>query len=267
MSSPPEPPVAAPARRGRVTILTYHRVGRFDPPTADRGVYCNLPFFERQMRFLARLRYRVIPLAEAREGLLGRRRLPPRAVVLTFDDGYRDFYEHALPVLEQHRFPATVFAISGALGRRATWLADTRPELLDGAALREIQSRGIEVGSHTHTHPRLSRLPTSEVAEELRRSKAILEDLLGREVPSFCYPYGDLDARVRGEVAAAGYELACATWRGSARPGADLLALPRQGIGLDKGVLAFAHRLHLSHRLRQRAPALAQEPAPASRSR
>lgn len=251
-----------------MTILTYHRIGHFERPTADRGVYCNLSFFRRQMRFLARFGYRVLPLAEAREGLLGRRPLPRRAVVLTFDDGYRDFYEHALPVLEEHGFPATVFAITGALGRRATWLADTRPELLDGAALRELEARGVEVGSHTHTHPRLSRLPAAEVARELRRSKALLENLLGHEVPSFCYPYGDLDRRVREEVAAAGYRLACATWRGAARPGADLLALPRQGIGFDKGLLSFAHRLHLSHRFGRSPPAYAVPGAdPASTAR
>ncbi len=138
-------------------------------------------------------------------------------VGLTFDDGYEDFLSTAVPILEQLGFSATLFVVSGLLGGENSWehRGGPRPRLkllgLDG--VREVSTRGMEIGGHTTSHPRLSGLGAQALSEEIGRDRQVLSEMLGEPVEGFCYPYGDLDAQVIRTVREAGYDYACAIKR------------------------------------------------------
>lgn len=161
----------------------------------------------------------------------------PRRVVLTFDDAFDDFHSTVLPVLAGLGVPATLYVPTGYVGGTSRWLgaegeAD-RPTMSWGA-VAEAASAGVEMGSHSVTHPQLDRVPRSRVRAEVRDSKRELEDRLQREVTTFAYPFGYHDATVRAEVREAGYRSACAVGD-LASTTADPLVLHRWTVrhGLD----------------------------------
>lgn len=236
---------------GHLSILMYHQVGRFAPMRAHRANYCDVGRFSRQMGLLSALGYRVLDLDTALGLLDGAGRIPPRIVVLTFDDAYDNFYEHALPVLVQHGFPATVYAISGWLGRRAEWLAKDPgrpiPGLMSAERLREIQCAGITVGSHTANHVKLAELPPETQLAELRDSKFALEGVLGREVRHLCYPFGSFDAHSVTAATAAGYASATTCLRGAAAAVDHPLVLPRKAISFGDNLLGYWWKLAIKH--------------------
>lgn len=225
----------------RVQILMYHRIGHFPKRMpSHRAQYCHLPRFKAQMSMLKHLGCNVVSLDAAARGLRGETPLPPRPVVLTFDDGYLDFLELAAPVLLEHGYTATVYAVAGLLGKTAAWVAPEGLEaapLMSASQLREIDALGFSVGSHTVTHPRLARIETAQIARELTDSKHMLEDALGKRVDHFCYPYGSHDIRAVEAAANAGYVTGTTCQRAPATPRDDLLTLPRKPI--SQGNTAF----------------------------
>jgi peptidoglycan/xylan/chitin deacetylase (PgdA/CDA1 family) len=211
-----------------VPILMYHNVAR--PPEGMRRSELFVPpgTFARQMKLLRLLRYRGVSMSEAMPYLRGEQR--GRVVALTFDDGYADTVEHALPVLQAAGFTATCYVVSGAIGGPNAWAAETlgvsRP-LADEAQLRTWATAGMEVGAHTRTHPRLTECDEAALQEEVADCRAELKGLTGADVTQFCYPFGECDDRVAAAVRAAGYVAAVTTQRGRAEAGADLFRLPR----------------------------------------
>lgn len=233
-----------------VSILMYHQVGVFPAPRTHRALYCRASSFRAQMAYLAAFGYRVISLDAAIAGLFHGAPLAPRSVVLSFDDGYQGFIEHALPALQRHDFPAAVFMVSGLVGRRSEWLAaDGRGDtpMLDAAGLRELHAAGITIGSHTVSHPKLSQLDAARIDAELRHSKASLEDLLGAPVEHLCYPFGDYDARVRDAALAAGYRSGLTCIRGAANTADNVFELPRKAISYGDNLIGYAWKLHMKH--------------------
>jgi peptidoglycan/xylan/chitin deacetylase (PgdA/CDA1 family) len=166
-----------------VVVLIYHRVG------GGSGLELDLPLdlFEAQAAALAASR-RVVPLGDA----LARLAAPvatdgPGPVVLTFDDGTVDFVDRALPILERHRLPVTLYAATSFIDEGRAFPGDGRPVSWQGLA--DARATGlVEVGSHTHGHRLLDRLPPSEVAGELDRSIALIAEHLGQPPLDFAYP-------------------------------------------------------------------------------
>jgi peptidoglycan/xylan/chitin deacetylase (PgdA/CDA1 family) len=235
----------------RLSILMYHQVGRFAPMRAHRANYCDLGRFQRQMAYLARGGFSVLDMDRALAGLRGERPLPARAVVLTFDDAYTNFLEHALPVLSRYRFPAVVYAISGWLGRRMTWASPeagrAEPELMTADQLREVQAAGITVGSHTASHAKLAQLESQRQRLELADSRAALSDLLGTDVVHLCYPFGSFD-RVSVELSAeVGYVSATTCLRGAATPADHPLVLPRKAVSYGDNLIGYGWKLLAKH--------------------
>jgi peptidoglycan/xylan/chitin deacetylase (PgdA/CDA1 family) len=116
-----------------------------------------------------------------------RHAFPPQGVVLTFDDGFANFAEEAWPILHRLAFKATVFAVVDRIGQTADWLSSgDRPRLMNMATLRQLAGQGVEIGSHTLTHPRLAALPVTAQRREIADSKKKLEDSLGQAVLHFC---------------------------------------------------------------------------------
>jgi len=233
----------------------YHQVGRFEVPRRHRACYCDVGRFRRQMAYLKRFGYRVLDLEAAVQALFGGAALPSRSVVLTFDDGYRSFREHAFPVLKRFGFPATVFLVSGLLGKRAEWLegGGPKPALMDVGEIRELHREGVRFGSHGITHPRLACLEPSAAREEIVGSRRMLEDLIGEPVEHFCYPYGDYDEGTRDLVEEGGYRSALTCIRGAANAADNPLEIPRKAISYGDSLLGYAWKLHVKH-ARKAAP-------------
>jgi peptidoglycan/xylan/chitin deacetylase (PgdA/CDA1 family) len=231
----------------QVQILMYHRVGHFPGRVKAHGaLYCHLPRFRAQMKMFRVLGYSVISLDDAAAGLRGEIALPPRPLVLTFDDAYVDFLANAAPVLKAHGYPATVYAVSGLIGTTSSWDAGVGPEpapLMNAAQLREVQDMGFTIGSHSKSHLRLAQQEDACIAAETRDSKTALEDLLGRRVDHFCYPYGSHDLRAVQAAAAAGYVTGTTCVRAAATPAEDLLALPRKAVSRGDDVFGVAWKL------------------------
>ena len=187
-------------------ILTYHRVC---DQVAPQDPYClctSVAGLERTLRYFRDHRYQVVPLARAFEiahdGIRG------RFACLTFDDGYEDFYTHAMPLLKKYACPATVLLVTDYLGDFNRWENDTRlpvVPLLSREGVLSLAREGIGFGAHGATHRRLTSLPIDERRREIYGSRETLEALLDREVQFFAYPYVDQDANVRAEVKEAGY--------------------------------------------------------------
>lgn len=244
-------PTTLPPESPRLSILMYHQVGRFDKPRSHRSGYCDVGRFRTQLAYLRYFGYSVVSLSQAYRGLFGGEPLPPRPVVLSFDDGYRNFHEYALPVLVRHRFPAVVFMITNLIGKRADWLATDGREaapMMDAGMLRDIEREGIEIGSHTCNHVKLSEVEPETVRAEVSDSKAALEDLLGHAVPHFCYPYGKYDATARDAVRDAGYDSALTCIRGDANEADNPFEIPRKAISYGDSVIGYFWKLHMKRK-------------------
>ncbi|AXK34615.1 polysaccharide deacetylase family protein [Streptomyces armeniacus] len=171
-------------------------------------------------------------------------------VGLTFDDGYQDFLDEAVPLLLEHGCTATVFVLPGRLGGTNAWdpLGPRRP-LLSEPAIRAAAGAGMEIGSHGLLHRDLITAGDAALREETARSRALLTAVTGGPVAGFCYPYGAVDARAARAVREAGYGYACAIDPG---PLTGTYALPRVHIGEQDTGWRLLLKRHL-HPLRRRA--------------
>jgi len=163
--------------------------------------------FAAQMDYLAHNSFRVVSLQESCRRLQTERDLH-RTIVLTFDDGYRDFLTTAVPILQQHGFTATLFVVTGLVGKTAMWSSfDKAQPLLSENELRHIKAIGFSLGSHTVTHADLTTLDDDALTRELNGSRATLAGW-GEIFSSFAYPGGRFSQRERDAVARAGYNCA-----------------------------------------------------------
>ncbi|MEV0970570.1 polysaccharide deacetylase family protein [Microtetraspora glauca] len=137
---------------------------------------------------------------------------PSGMIALTFDDGYVDFMEQALPILRRYDFTASLYIVSGLLSQFNKWdQPGPRKELMGADHLREAADAGMEIASHGLTHTSLTTLDDQGLADELSRSREILRDITGQPADGICYPYGAADVRVLDAVRAAGYTYGCVT--------------------------------------------------------
>jgi peptidoglycan/xylan/chitin deacetylase (PgdA/CDA1 family) len=221
--------------RTPVPILAYHSIG--DRPTDQTMRWSVSPGdFDEQMAPVAERGRHALTVAGYAAALRGEAALPHDPVLVTFDDGYADLATTALAVLERYRVVATAFVISGRVGTRAT----AANPMLSWEQLHELRAHGVQVGSHSHLHGALDCLPPSEVEDEVRSSKRLLEEGLGEEVVSFAYPYGYNSAQVRRAIRAAGYSSACGVKHALSHEDDDLFALARVLVERDTGAAGIA---------------------------
>src|SRR3972149_6411821 len=191
----------------RVIILMYHMVSETDNAIEKR--YAVKPvLFQRQMKFLKKRGYTPITLDIVHNFLAGDSELPERPVVITFDDGYMDNYENALPILHEFGFPAAVFIVSGYVGKTNLWDMKNgfqEKKLMGWREIEVMRRHGVTIGSHTINHCRLTELGLEEAKRELQDSKRHIEDNIGAPVDHFAYPHGDMNEEVVKMVREAGY--------------------------------------------------------------
>ena len=251
---------AASGREPALRILMYHRVNDCHP--GDR-LTVHPRDFELQMEALAASGRPVIRLEEALPALRGAAPLPPRAVALTFDDGFRDNFDFALPVLDRLKLPATFFVVTGHVGtdrcieRYRDFCENDR--VLGWEHVSEMSARGHGIGGHSRSHRELGGLSDPEVAEEVAGCRRDIEARTGMAARLFCYPRGSEGRGVRRLVAAAGFEGACTVSPGTNATGTDPFGLRRTEIAGEDNLEDFARKLagHIDgwHRLVQRVQA------------
>jgi peptidoglycan/xylan/chitin deacetylase (PgdA/CDA1 family) len=194
--------------RARLAVLLYHRVG---PPlrSSHPELTVSPRKFESQLRFLVRQGFAGISATSWLAALADGGPLPPRPIVLTFDDGYADLTEWAFPSLERLGWSATVFVSASTIGGRSEWDEPEGADLpiLSAEDIRTWAARGIEFGAHGSTHRDLTRVEPEQLRREVVGGRDELAGLLGRPVTAFAYPYGSYDDEVR-ELVAGSFELA-----------------------------------------------------------
>lgn len=212
-----------------MSILCYHAV----EPGWRSALAVEPEAFDRQCAWLARHKT-VLPLHQALDRLDGRGRPPRGTVVLTFDDGFRSVHDHALPILQRHRLPSTVFLVAQTLssgGQEVDWVDHPPPyplQTLTPDQVRSMQRAGVQFESHSWRHADLTTLRHDECVADLRTSRVELESLLGHPVTVLAYPRGRHNAAVRAAAAEAGYSHALALPEGPEPPGR--YAVPRVGV-------------------------------------
>jgi peptidoglycan/xylan/chitin deacetylase (PgdA/CDA1 family) len=200
--------------------------------------------FENQMRYLS-TRYNPISLETMAQHLQDGTSLPPKAIAVTFDDGYHDNYENAYPVLRKYHVPATGLLATNFIGTgkipawEEAYYTGENALMLSWKQVRAMSDGGISFGSHTLSHPLLTRIPRRQREYELCRSKEIIEQQIGKPVTTFAYPSGDFDSETKEVVREAGYCAAVSIRAGQNGPYDDVYALRRNLIQLR----SVCHRL------------------------
>jgi peptidoglycan/xylan/chitin deacetylase (PgdA/CDA1 family) len=230
-------------------VFMYHSISPSESPDPYR-LRVHPDRLNRHLGLLRRLGLRGVSLSELlraqEQGKAG------RLVALTFDDGYADYLEHALPILQRHGMSSTLYAVAGRIGGSNEWDEGPRLRLMDAGQLRRVAAAGQEVGSHTMTHPHLAGAGADTLAAEIGGSRTVLQDLLQTDIRSFCYPYGEFDDAAADAVQAAGYDHGCVI--GDYEPGGRL-TLPRCYVSpRDTAAHLVARMVRHSVRLRLHGP-------------
>ena len=171
--------------------------------------------------------------------------LPAKPIVISFDDGYRDNYENAYPILRKYNIPATFFLTTGFIGTGQiprwdkAYYNDGKNLMLSWQQVREMRGYGITFGSHTLTHPFLTRISRKQAQKEICLSKDIIEQKTGMPITTFSYPSGNFDSDIKQIVKEAGYSAAVSTIPGYNSTHDDVHALKRNVIQLQ----SVCHRL------------------------
>jgi peptidoglycan/xylan/chitin deacetylase (PgdA/CDA1 family) len=219
-----------------VPILMYHYV-RVNPEPHDRlgfSLSVTPADFSAQMNWLAAHGFQPIDMRDLRDYLLAKRPLPAKPVVITLDDGYSDLYTTAYPILKEHRFKAVAYIVSGFVDGPGTV---TRQQVV------EMDANHIEIGSHSVSHPDLTRLAPEELRRQLQDSKLNLEALVKHPVLDFCYPAGVVNPTVLQAAQVAGYETATTTAAGTLHSASDRFLLSRVRVGGGESLEQFASSL------------------------
>jgi peptidoglycan/xylan/chitin deacetylase (PgdA/CDA1 family) len=228
----------------RIPILGYHHISAPPVESKVRNLHVTPTQFERQMWLLKKLGLTGMSMSAGFEHI--RRGTSVRGVILTFDDGYLDNITDAMPILKHFGFSATCYLVSGLIGKHNAWDADragsTKP-LMATAHIEQWLDAGMEIGSHTHTHPNLIELSDDDAIEELAHSRTTLSAAFGRVTRHFCYPYGRCNERLLRLVKKVGYVSAVSQRRGIANAKSNPFCLPRVSVLGDQGMFLFALKL------------------------
>lgn len=238
-----------------IPILMYHQID-FPAPrgTSFRGLTVHPKSFAKQMRWMHRLGYRGLSMRDLMPYLKGER--TGKVFGITFDDGFRNVFTHALPVLTELGFTSTNYLVAHQFDGGNVWDANNNvpfsPLMSKEEAIVWAHS-GQEVGSHTLDHVHLPEMPMEQARKQIVQSRQVLSDAVGQDVTAFCYPYGHFKAEHAEMAAEAGYLNATTTKRGLAGPHDGPYLLPRVGIWRTTHMLRFFQKCLTRHEDRRRA--------------
>ena len=228
-----------------IPIFTYHSID-VAPPRGKpfRSLHVHPDRFAKQMQWLKRLGYQGLSMRDARPYLEGKKQ--GKVAVITFDDGYLNVYQYAMPVLDRLGFTATNYFVANQIGGCNAWdlpKGSVEIKCMNKEQLLDWAAHGHEVGAHTLDHVFLPDASPAEAERQIAGSKTALEAITGTEVSNFCYPHGGEGAELRKIAQKAGFVHATTTQRGFARPGDDPFGLPRRFIRRTDNSLLFVKKL------------------------
>lgn len=224
-----------------VPILMYHQVTP-KPDPAFRKYAITPEAFREQMDWLKSAGYAALSLKALYENRAAQAPLPPRPVVITFDDGFQDCMDFAVPTLIDNHFTATFYVVAGLIDQTSRWLERELP-MMSWSSIRDLEAAGLSCGAHGMSHANLTTVASATCRQELQQSRAVLEDRLGHEVRDLAYPYGAYDETVRAIAVESGYRTACSVRPGWSPPDDDLMALRRIHVQWEGSLTDFVHSL------------------------
>lgn len=225
-------------RTARVPILMYHRITDLpeNASASDRDYKIPPAQFEEQLCYLRDNGYQSIRLYDLTRYLQGGDPLPEKAVILTFDDGYRDNAVAAFPLLQKYGFTATFFINTQPIN-------DEYPAYMTWEQVKQLSGAGMDIESHSHSHPNLKGKPADEVLREVRVSKELIEKHTGKEARFFSYPYGHYDQQVVDILAAEGFWGGVTLRAGTTHELSSTFDLERVWVRADDTLESFAVKL------------------------
>jgi len=235
-----------------IIVLTYHRVNDRLP---KESLVVHPQEFRKQMFFLNfyQRQFQVIGIEEMIEWLTSKAVFkteggrPRTKILITFDDGYRDNYLYAWPILKKYKFPAIIFLTTSYIGsdykkeryRNVPW----RRDYLNSEEIREMEESGIFFGAHTATHRQLTQLSLEEAKKEIEESKKVVSQLTHKPVKTFCYPYGEYNEAIKKLVKKCGFLCAFSTRPGINYPGQDLFEIKRIDVLGQDNFSSFKYKI------------------------
>lgn len=235
-------------RKYEMPVIMYHRVIKDESYAGVHGTYVTIKQFDEQMKYLKDKGYKTLTFKDMLNNNYKKRfDKGNKWIMLTFDDGYKDNYENAFPILKKYGFKSTIYILDGIDYNK--WDVDnpSNPEkvfsLMEREELLEMQEYGIEFGGHTTSHPRLAELPIEKAKIEILNSKNKIESIIGKELLSFAYPYGSLNEDVKEIPKEAGYKFAVATDSGDISFSQDLFEIRRIGIFPTNNLFNFKRKV------------------------
>ncbi|MGW5133806.1 polysaccharide deacetylase family protein [Streptomyces sp. NPDC004135] len=224
-----------------VPVFMYHAVTD-DPPAWIAPFTVRPGVFAEQLDRLASGGRTVISMARLVDAMRYGASLPPRPAVLTFDDGFADFWDSVLPELARRNLPATLYITTEAVRTSGGEGGETvlpPADMLTWWQIRTLEEWGVEIGGHSRTHPQLDTLPADRLRDEIHGCRRQLENALGHSVHAFAYPHGYSDRRVRQCVREAGWTSACAVANAFSSLCADPFRIARLTVRADTGPDVF----------------------------
>lgn len=209
--------------RNKSFILVYHRVHKYEGGL--KSLYVSPKYFDFQMKYLKFRKYKSVTLDELREMIINKK-IQPKVFCITFDDGYRDTYEFAYPILKKYGFNATVFVTTDAIGKKFSYPRMPEAQHMTVEELNKIKDV-FYIGAHSVSHKDMEHISSEEVKFELIQSKRILEEKLNIKVEHFCYPFGKKFDNYQNLLFSSGYLTACSTKTGLIDKNSDLYDLSR----------------------------------------
>lgn len=211
------------AADGYITCFVYHRFGDNRYPSTN----ISTSEFRGQLAYLKQNNFTVWTMGKAVEAIMNGEIIPSRTVVLTIDDGYRSFYENALPLLEEFGYPATLYINTANVGDA---------DYINWDEIKDADDRGIEIGNHSHEHGHFLNYENAEVRKaqfftDLNMAQTIFFDNLGYSPDLYSYPYGEYDEVMKEVLGMAGFISASAQFSGILHDKGDLLEIPRFPMG------------------------------------
>jgi peptidoglycan/xylan/chitin deacetylase (PgdA/CDA1 family) len=229
--------------RDTIPVLAYHQISDDFSWTITRQTKNQ---FERGMGFLRDERYEAVLPSATFDPEFCRN---DKSVILTFDDGFEDFYLNAVPALKKYGFTACIFIITGYIGKKSNWdynWGRFKRRHLSWEQISDLSQAGFEIGSHTANHPDLTRIPQRYLNFEMQASKETLEDKLGREIKFLSYPFGRYNRVVQDEAERIGYKGAFTLGGNLSRKRNGTFSIPRMGVYLLDSPLSLKIKLEES---------------------
>ncbi|MDX8336812.1 polysaccharide deacetylase family protein [Candidatus Cetobacterium colombiensis] len=235
-------------RKYEMPVIMYHRIIKDESEKGVHGTYVTVEQFEEQMKYLKKKGYETVTFKDLTNNRYKQRfDKEKKWIMLTFDDGYKDNYENAFPILKKYEFKGIIYILDGIKYNK--WDVDNpqnpekKFELMTQEELLEMQKYGIEFGGHTISHPRLADLSIEKARKEIIESKSNIEKLVGKKLLSFAYPYGSLNEEVKEIPKEVEYEFAVATDSGSIIFSDDLFEIRRIGIFPTNSLFNFKRKV------------------------